>query len=117
MVQGRRKQIALIISTALSAAPAVSSAGTPYTWNGGDATFGTMTSPDDWLGGSSPYSAASGTADLMFGFLNPHGFSPTLSGNLDVNSLTFNSASLAYSGCHQRQRVLRHLILRRRWAE
>jgi autotransporter-associated beta strand protein len=88
-----RRRATLLLTAGVLAHPPMARAATA-TWTGGDGSFGTFTQPNNW-GGTLP--ANNGSASLVFGASNPHGYNPTLNGNFDAASLTFNSSALAYN--------------------
>jgi hypothetical protein len=88
-----RRRPGIILAAVSLACPVVAQAASAN-WTGGDSKYGTFSQPNNW-GGTLP--ANDGTAALLFASANPHGYSPTLDGNFDASSLTFNTSALSYN--------------------
>ena len=93
----RRTSAAILAAAAalVAVTGAAPARGGTFTWTGGDPTYGYLTLGDNWVGGVAPPS--NGTADLVFGSANPHGFVPTDPNGFSIDSVTFNAASPSYT--------------------
>jgi fibronectin-binding autotransporter adhesin len=95
----RNKRLAssVIVAAVTGILPALSSANVTYTWNGNTSSgFGTFAQSDNWVNGVAPLT--SGPDDIVFGSLNSHSYQPTAGTAYNINSFSFNSSSIAWTG-------------------
>jgi fibronectin-binding autotransporter adhesin len=89
-----RRQMLMLAGAGMLACPALTRA-TTYTWDGSTTSgSGYFSQPNNWTGNAAP--PTSGSNDLIFGSVNTHGYTPTMSSAYSINSLTFNSSALAF---------------------